>query len=436
MAARRVENGKRIETKEVLNADGRMMKIDFYLVKSGKYGSGITSFRAICDDADIDVEGKDFDALFKEATKLAADRSDAKWEPYLHVTVSGVRHPLKEAPEKGKLRACEDPEHRTSANLFGKKDTWNIWNRRPTQTRFGLTIEVDSYELATIAGKKLHRTPIEKGERSSNVRDGWPRVGREAHHGDHYDDVQKNMNALIPDTQANRDAIVKIRNGLADLTERIDALLSPDAIALTLLRVLSGGNSALALPPPPMPAEPARGKMKKDSAQELIRTAIAKEYAEFVAEDDRTTVFGFSAGLAAQIDSARVLTDFYFELEDDGRWIVESKGITVYGTTKSEAVAKVVHLIAEVEREGKDPTALAERPDADEDGHCVVCGLEKHDEHDTDDVCPPGFRNDPRYRPRSLEAALAEPVAKGRVRVKKAWIGTRPPSEGGNGPRG
>jgi hypothetical protein len=304
MARQRVSGGKRIDSHEIRSADGRTLKIDVYMVRKD-YG---TKFLAICDEIDLEEEGDDIDVVTKAAKKTAAERCDATWESYLHVTVKGVRHlPPPEPPKKKRGRRDEDegegndddaeePDEAALPELFGKRESRGYGGR--VQTTFKLEIEVDRYELATIAGNKVHRVPAEKGERAPQVHKDWPRVGRSEVHR-YWNEPEKigDMNALVRDTPEMRDALVRIRSTLADLTGRLDDLLSPDKVEATLARVLTGGGP-LALPPPS--SEPVTGE------------------------------------------------------------VVE-------------------------------PT---------------------------------------------LEEKLAEPVPKGRVRVKKAWIGTRPPSEGGNGPRG
>lgn len=239
MARRRVSGGKRIDRHEITSADGRKLLVDIYMVKGSGYAS--TKFRAICDEISLDMEGEVLDDLETRAKKEAAARSDVTWEPWLHVTVSGFRY---SETEDG------DDEPAKPVELFKPDGSWgSSWGR--TETSFDLKIHVAAVELTTIAGSRKWREKPKKDDRSPQVRDGWPRVGREP--ASYYRHEPKNMSALVRDTPENRAALCRVRDTMATLTRRLDDLLGPDNAQATLAAVLAGGGP-LALGAPQEPS--------------------------------------------------------------------------------------------------------------------------------------------------------------------------------------
>jgi len=167
MATRRVSGGKRIERHEITSADGRKLLVDIYMVKGSGYSS--TKFRAICDEIDLDIEGDDVDDVTKRGLKEAAARSDVTWEPWLRVSVKGYR-PAKNQTEE------------QAADLFLARGSG--WGSNRTTTTFDVEIHVECFELATIADRKVHRSPPTRDDKAPRVQEGWPRTGRDerAHH--------------------------------------------------------------------------------------------------------------------------------------------------------------------------------------------------------------------------------------------------------------
>lgn len=184
----------------------RKVAIDIYMLKKfdtspeapAPAATTAIGFKVRCEEANIEMAGSDIDACLKYVRSKLDEIHSIKWEPWLLVRVT--------------------PERPVRGIGAGLSLSWDDVERGVT---FDGSVLMKRFNSYAEWGKRWQVEP-------------WPRTLKEA----------GKIVAVIPATEANKDALNIFMNKINDLRVALAALVAPDKIEETLSQI---ANSQLAL---------------------------------------------------------------------------------------------------------------------------------------------------------------------------------------------
>lgn len=229
MAKRRRAGLKKIDTWEY-RGGGARLAVDVYLEDREKTTgdrSG-TAFRVDLPEYDISAWDTDIQKLKDEVFAQLRVRLQLDWKNYLYLQTHGNHEPW--TATKG-------------AEWLTFKDA---------SASFSMSIHC--VQLAELNGKKLWRGHPGSSYYGNQVQEGWPDEG-EKKGRDRW--LSDGMCTLIPDTEANRQALLRIMKGIEMLTDRLKDFLSPAKAQQALAAALQ--NTLLPAPQLALPSGEGHG---------------------------------------------------------------------------------------------------------------------------------------------------------------------------------
>jgi hypothetical protein len=181
-----------------------------------------TTFGVVIDAMGIDLWSENLKQLQADVFKILDEKLALEWTPWLHITVHGNTERLRAKQWTEEEEEAFDWEEATAEQR-------REYSANENELEISLTVRVQRYLLTTTpTGQKLSKQTA----RYHNPSEGWPDIGLDDY--SRSDDEDRHMQALVPDTPENREALNTLARDCQRLVDRLKELFAPDRVQSTL----------------------------------------------------------------------------------------------------------------------------------------------------------------------------------------------------------
>lgn len=181
-----------------------------------------TTFGVVIEGMGIDLWSDNLKQLKNSVFKILEEKLALEWAPWLHITVHGNTERLQIRERTEEEDDAFDWEQATAEER-------RQYNANENELEISMTVRVQRYLLTTTpTGQKLSK----QTGRYNNPHEGWPDVGLDDY--SRSDDEDRHMQALVPDTPENREALNILARDCQRLINRLKELFDPERAEATL----------------------------------------------------------------------------------------------------------------------------------------------------------------------------------------------------------